>query len=115
METRTTGRGWIVAVRRGGEDWPDVQLGGELMRPQQLLVTVEQEGNGPLKVGSALAVGAKVCRGGRASAMVQLRTAWPGGADLASAPSWVSAVAQAALASIAGEAPAAAGAAGRQT
>jgi hypothetical protein len=116
MEARTTGRNWVVAVQREGDDWPDVQLGGEFMRPQQLVVTVEQEGNGPLKVGGARAVGAKVCRGGRASAMAQLRIAWPGGADLVSAPSWVSAVAQAALASVAREAPVvAAGPVGRQT
>ncbi len=116
METCTTGRSWVVAVQRGDDDWPDVQPGGDFMRPQQLVVTVEQEGNGPLKVGGARAVGAKVCCGGRASAMAQLRTAWPGGADLASAPGWVSTVAQAALASVAGEAPmAVAGAAGHQT
>jgi hypothetical protein len=102
--TATTSRSWVVDVQPQGAEWPDVQVQGEVMRPQHLVVTVEQEGDGLLGVGAARAMGPKVCPSGQVSGFAALRTAWPGAAEFAAAPTWVTAAAQAALDSIAGEA-----------
>jgi hypothetical protein len=101
-----------VVVHPERASWDDVPIAGELMRPRQLTVTVAQEGDAPPGIARACAVGPKVCRGGTVSGMAQHRKTWPGDADLASAPGWVHAAAEAALASVAAEALQPAGAQG---
>ena len=93
-----------MVVHPGRASWDDVPVGGELMRPRQLTVTVAQEGDAPPGIAHACAVGPKVCGGGTVSGMAQHRKTWPGDADLASAPGWVHRAAEAALASVAAEA-----------
>ena len=83
--------------------WDDIPVASELMRPRQLTVTVAQEGDAPPRIARACAVGPKVCHGGTVSGMAQHKKTWPGDADLASAPGWVHAAAEAALASVAAE------------
>jgi hypothetical protein len=101
-----------VVVHPERASWDDVPMAGERMRPRQLTVTVAQEGDAPPGIARACAVGPKVCRGGTVSGMAQHRKTWPGDADLASAPGWVHAAAEAALASVAAEALQPAGAQG---